>query len=184
MMSGYKIWRVINGKVMFWIEKPVLCEICHEELSVEAIHVLDWTRQGLYEHLFHVKCRKSWKHHPLSVVPEIKMVFVCDQRPPGAVLLTPRPPLVCACNRAEAMMFDTRRLLEMPAEHIKDSTKYSFTIDSIEGSTISDCAINYCKEVDRALSTQEGLLHLDMIAHAKPLLTYEEKKLLGGSDAR
>lgn len=182
----FKIWRDSkNGKIMFWIEKPVACTICKELITTNAVHVLDWTKQGMFEHLFHIKCRTSWKPHPYSVVPERKLVYICDKKPLGAVLVSPKPPMFCACNRAEAIAFDTRRLLEMSADHIKDSTKYSFTIDSIEGSTIGNpIAIDMCKKIDHVLSTHEGLLLLDEIAHAKPVLAYDEKKLLGGSDAR
>lgn len=155
------IWRTNKSRIMFWVEAPVDCSVCKKPIVNDAIHILDWGKNGLFESLIHTNCRHGWKPHPLSMVPERKTVYVCNSRPVGSVLVTPKPPSVVARNRAE-MTGDWFDLSDKNCDFVTDNTVHSIGGDSFEGALIGcSSAVSSCLEKDEVkLISEKQLLEV------------------------
>lgn len=161
-MGYVKVWRTEKNKeIMFWVEKPVVCDLCKKEIISHAIHILDWTKLGLFESLFHDFCSSKYKQKILSVVPERKFVVIVDQRPSNSVLVTPQPPTFIARNRSE-LSIDYLDMVHKPSDKTTDKTRYS-GYDSIEGASIGRSVGLVCDEKDQLLVGGQGLDVLDKL---------------------
>lgn len=171
----YKIWRTDSSNITYWALSPINCSLCGKELVGSSIHILDWTKTGLEESMIHPECSKKFKKNPLSVVPERKIIYVVDNRPPGSVLVVPRPPSVIARNRSE-MTLDFLSMAHKPSNKTTDNTVHSYYQPSIEGASIGS-------EEARKLA-DEGLRMLDAARKAskEELAEMKKKELVMGND--
>lgn len=157
-----------TGNITYYIEKPIECKHCkkeigyNQEMPVIAVHVLDWTKKGLVESVYHELCFRNFKPSINSVVPERKSVYVINNRPQGSVLVTPRPPSVRASNRSE-LSLDFLSMASKPSDRTTDNTVHS-GYESFEGMSIGcDESLLLCESKDKQLGVVEGVELLDKL---------------------
>jgi len=168
----------------YFIITPVICEVCKRELDpgMVAFLLVDWNPLKPQEMVFCQSCLREENVPPNFHMQERKVCLVLEEPgllPPGSFPVRIVYPGLSDC-KGGLSLFQAASQRVAPVEKVVDRTRLAgrpeITFSPEMQIGVVDRAL--LDHLDRPLETVEGLVLLDRLASAKPVIEEREKKLL------
>jgi hypothetical protein len=183
MTNVCKIARVysssMNSGILFTDEQPI-CEICQQQ-KPKVKWIVSWLRRRREDNVFCIDCYTKIKkkvHRGAGVITENKIVLCVDKLPEDVVPYNHSFP---GLRESEHSLFEAVSQKVAPADKVIDRTNHVHNpnfMKDLEYKPYDIVALEHHDKEMKAMSTDNGLKLLDMIAKAKPALPDGDKDKL------